>query len=155
MRDLVLAQLSHRHLDDIGESIPVENVGDGISDVEHQDAETTMFFVRTTAFAISGLADTGNRGERSIDQPCYLTHRNVFRGPSQQIAAVFTALALQVAGGLELHQDLFQKFDWEPFLGCQFAHLEQRTPDGLGYTEINQSAQGIFAPFRQLHDSEY
>lgn len=147
MDDLIFSKLPHRDFHDVSESKSVENVRDCVSNIEHQHAEAAVLFVGTTTAFVGGLADTGDRGQRTVDKSHDLADGNVFRWPRQKVAAMFSAPALEVTGSLELHQDLFEELDWQPFFGREFAHLEQRTADGLGHTKVNQSAEGIFAPF--------
>lgn len=106
-----------------------------------------MLFIGTTAAFVRGLADAGNRGQRAVDQSDDLANGNVFRWPRQKVAAMFATPALEVTGRLELHQNLFQELDRQPFFGRKFAHLEQGTTNGLGHTKVNQRAEGVFASF--------
>ena len=62
-----------------------------------------MFFVGTSAALIGGLADTSDRRERSVDEPDHLADGDILGWSRQEVAAVFTAPALKVAGGLQLH----------------------------------------------------
>jgi len=106
-----------------------------------------VFFIWTTTAFIGGLADAGDRGQRTVDQPHDLPDGNVFRRPRQKVPAMFSAPALEVTRSLELHQDLFEELDWQAFFRRELAHLEQRTSNGLCHTKINQSAESVFAPF--------
>jgi hypothetical protein len=145
--DFIFAKLPHRDFYDVSQSKSVENIRDRVSHIEHQYAQAAVLFVRATTAFVGGLTDAGDRGKRAINQPYNLANGNVFRWPSQKVAAMFPAPALEVTGSFELHQDLFEEFDWEPFFWRKFAHLEQRTADGLSHTKVNQSAEGVFASF--------
>ena len=68
---------------------------------------------------------------------------------------MLTAPAFEVTGSFELHQDLFEELDWQPFFGCELAYLEERTANGLGHTKVNQSAESVFAPFGKFHGSDF
>jgi len=49
----------------------------------------------------------------------------------EEVAAMFTATTVQIAGSFELHQDLFQKLDGQLFFGSEFIYLEKRLTECL------------------------
>ena len=66
--DLVLAHFSQGDFDYVGKSKSIKDIRNGVSDVQHQNSETAMLFVRAAATLVSALTDTGDRSERTVNQ---------------------------------------------------------------------------------------
>jgi len=115
--DLVLAHFSQGDFDYIGKSKSIKDIRNSVPDVQHQNSETAMLFVRATASLISTLTDTGDRSERTVDEAYDLSDGDILWRTGEKIAPMFTSPALEVTPGLKLHQDLLQKFHWEVLLG--------------------------------------
>ncbi len=96
-----------------------------------------MFFIRTGTSLIRRLADTRDRGQRTVDQADHLAETDSFRRHQEVITATLAPFALDEAPFLELHQDLFQKLDRETLLLGQFADLDKRTPKIIRDPNIN------------------
>ena len=67
-RDFVAPIFAKGDLDDIGKGIAIQDRADGIPNVEHQDSQATVNFIRARAASVGCLADAPNRRQWAIDQ---------------------------------------------------------------------------------------
>ena len=146
--DLVPAQRAHRDLDDFGERVAVEEMRDGVADVEHQHAEAAVVLVGTGAGRVSRLAHARDRSQRPVDQADHVADSDRTRGFPQEVASVLSALALEKSGLLELEEDLLEELDRDPLPLREFADRKQRTPELMGDPDVDQSSQGVLAALK-------
>jgi len=138
-------------IDDIGEAITIEDLGDGVSDIEHEHAESAVIFVWAGAAFVSGDTDARNGGEWAIDQADDLTENDLAGGFSEGVTAGLSALGLDEAPEAELGEDLFEKLYGKTFFGNEFTNFEHGATHGIGDAKIDQSSEGIFASFGEFH----
>jgi len=109
--DFVAPIFAKCDLDDVGQSITIENCADGISNVEHQHSQPAMNFIRARAASVGCLANASDRRQRSVDRPNDSAKFDLVHRPRERIAAEFSASACHVSRGFELRENLFQEFD--------------------------------------------
>jgi len=97
-------------LQDIGKGGGIEDSCGRIANVLHQEANAAgLFIAALLALFVRGLADTGQRSERSFEHPQHKSNRQEIRGLAQGIAAAFAFLAAQDSVVFEFQQDQFEK----------------------------------------------
>ena len=142
------------YIDDIGEAIAIEDLGDGVSDIEHEHAEAAVIFVWAGAAFVSGDADAGNGGEWAIDQADDLTENDLAGGFSEGVSARLSSFGLDEAPDAELGEDLFEKLYGKTFFSNEFANFQHRATHFIGDAKIDQGSEGIFATFGEFHRDE-
>src|SRR5437899_8556897 len=100
-----------------------------------------MRFVWAGASNVGSLAEAANRREWPVDQPDHLAKLDAVHSTSERITAELSASALDVTGGLELHEDLLEKFDRELLLGSQLPDLNDRAAEFMGDAEVDQGSK--------------
>src|SRR4051812_19027320 len=67
-RQTIAANLAQRDLHDVRERVALEDIGDGISHVDHQHSQPAVLLVRAGAALVAGLARACDWREATIDQ---------------------------------------------------------------------------------------
>ena len=145
--NLVAAHLPQRDVHDLRKGGPVEDVRDGVSDIEHQHTQPTVVFVRAGAASIRSLAHARDRRERPIDEANDVAHANAVHRLADEVSAMLPPLGLNVTGGSQLGKNLLEELDGEPLLFDKLGCLQERALELLGDAEIDQGSQGIFTTF--------
>jgi len=126
--------------DDLRERVLIENIGDGIADIEHQHSQAAVFFVGTGAFLILRLADASDGCEGAVDHAHDLAHGDGIGGFGEGITAEPSTFALDDAGFAELDEDLFEKSTGDTFFFDDFVHPQEFPSGFLGKSDVDQSA---------------
>lgn len=130
----------------IGEGRIVENVRDGIADIEHHQAQPASVFVVTLTAFIRHLADAANGGEGTVEGADDLPQRDLIGGTGEIITAVRPAPALQQSRILERQEDLLKELDGNVFALGELADVDD-VACRVACREIDQRFQAVFAAF--------
>src|SRR5438477_13036591 len=110
-----------------------------------------MVFVWTSTTRIGRLADARDRSEWSVNQSDDGAELDAVHWAGKRVTPVFSALAHDKTARFQLSEDLLEKLDRKFLFRGQFTDLE-KGPSQFGRdSEVNESAQGIFATFGELH----
>lgn len=132
--------------------VVVQDVRDRIAHFTHgilNRAETFCRVGTVRTFLVSGLADTPDRGQRSIQESNDLSHRQVAGWLDQRIAAVDAPLAGDEPGALQREENLLEKLDGNLLSLADFMSLEQALV--IMHREFQQRAEPVLAFFGEFH----
>ena len=141
-RDAVAAHLAQGDFHGIGQRVTVEDVGDGIADIQHEHVEAAMLFIRAGAGLVGGLADAGDGSEGAIDEADHAAETDALRLHLEEGAAVLAALGVHVTGPFELGEDLLEELHGEALLGGELVDLDEIAAELLGDADVNECARG-------------
>lgn len=96
-RNFVASISAKRDLDDVGKGIAIQDCADRIPNIEHQDSQAAVSFIRARAAGVRRLADTTNRRQWAIDHANDLTKFNSVHRSGERVAAKFSASAFDVS----------------------------------------------------------
>jgi hypothetical protein len=150
-RDLVATEFLEGYLNDLRQAESVKDVSDGVSHIEHEEAQAAVFLVRAGTFLVSALAHAGYRSEWTVDQSDDFAHENIVRWAGEEESTVLAALAIDDTGFAELREDLLEKRKRDVLAGGDLLEREQIAASLAGDGEINEGAQGVFAAFGEFH----
>ena len=150
-RDLVATEFLEGYLNDLREAVSVKDVGDGVSHIEHEEAQAAVVLVRAGTFLVSTLAHAGDRSEWAVDQADDFAHENIGGWAGEEESTVLAALAIDDTGFAELGEDLFEKRKRDVLAGGDLLEWKQIATSFAGDGEINEGAQGVFAAFGEFH----
>jgi len=115
-RNFVAPIFAKGDLDDVCESIAIEDRADSIPDVEHEDSQPAVNLVRARAGGVRCLANAADRRQRAFNQTNDFTKCDPVHRPGEGVSAKFSAPAFHVSSRLQLSENLFEKFDRQFFL---------------------------------------
>ena len=143
--------LTVRDLDDRTQRMAIQDVGDGITHVEHEHPQAAVRLIGTGATLVSGMGRTGHGSQRTFDVPDNLPQRDLLGGTREPIASVTAALSLDETAIAQLVHDLLEEFLGDVVGSGDFRDLQPLTAKSLPEPEANQGAEGILAFTGQLH----
>ena len=146
-----LLLLAQGDLNDVFQGVAVEDVGDGVADIDHEHAEAAVGLIRAGAFFILGLAGAADGGELAVDEADDVAHDDGFHGLGQAGAAILAAHAFDITGGAQLEEDGFKEFEGQVLLLGQGGDGDDAFLLTFGNAEAYQGAQCIFSAFGQSH----
>lgn len=102
-------------LDDVCESITIQDCADGISHIEHQDPQPAVNLVGARTASVARLANAADRCQRPIDEANDGAEFDPAHRAREGVPAEFSASAHHVAGGFQLCENLLKKLDRQFF----------------------------------------
>ena len=115
-RNFVAPIFAKGDLDDVCESVAIEDRADSIPDVEHEDSQPAVNLVRARTGGVRRLANAADRRQRPFNQTNDLAKFDPVHRPGEGVSAKFSASALDVSSCLKLRENLLKKFDRQFFL---------------------------------------
>ena len=137
--------------DDFIEGVPIEDIGNGVPNVDHEHAETAVAFVGARAAGVFGFTGAGDGGESTVDEANKFSHADLFHRLCEGVATVFAALGFDVSGPTQLQEDAFHKLERQAVASCQFSDGHEGTSEGVRDAQLNHRAQCVLAFFRESH----
>src|SRR6185295_4748048 len=133
----------------IGKAVPVEDLGNGVPYIIHDNPQAAVGLVRAGAGTVGGLAHAANGREGPVDEAYHVAELDLAEGFTEEVTPLLPALRLQIAGVLELHQDLLEELDGQLFLLRQLARPDQGFPQLLDDPQVDEGPEGVLAPLRE------
>lgn len=99
----------------IGEGRVVENIRDGVTHVQHHQAEAAGLFIGAHAPLVGNLADAPDWGKRAVQRTHNLPQGDLVGGTREVIAAAHSEPAVEQARILEGQEDLLKELDGNLF----------------------------------------
>jgi hypothetical protein len=150
-REAILAEFFEGDFGDLGEAVTIENVGDGVTHIEHEKTEATVLLVGAGAFGVGRVAHASDRSERAVDETHDLAHGDVFRRLREEETTMLAALAIDDTGLSQLNENLLQKREWDFFPRGNFLKGNEISTGLAGKNHVDQRTQSVFAAFGQFH----
>ena len=142
---------AERHIHDVLERIAVEDVCDGVADINHEHAQAAVDFIRAGAFLIFSLAGAADGGQFAVDETDHVAHLDGIHGLGEPGAAVLAAHAFHVTRAPQFKKNGLQELERQLFLQGQAGNRNHALLHPFGNAKPDQGAQRIFASFRQFH----
>jgi hypothetical protein len=112
-RDFIATIFAKRDLNDVCKSEAIEHCAYRVSNVKHQHSQAAVHFIRAGAPRVGCRANAPDRREGAIDQANDSAKFYPADGPRERVTAKFSTSAFHISGGLELHENLLEKFNWQ------------------------------------------
>ncbi len=126
-------------LDHLGEAGPVEDAGCAVADLLHDQPDAAGVLVGALFAAhVGGMADAGERGQGTVDDPDHLAERDEGRLAGEEVAPALPLLALEHPVFLEFQEDELQEL-----LGDTLGLGDIRDEDGLSGGLPAQHQKGL------------
>jgi hypothetical protein len=148
---LVATEFLEGYLNDLRKAVSVKDFGDGVSHIEHEEAQAAVVLIRAGTFLVSTLAHAADRSEWTVDQADDFAHENIGGWAGEEESTVLAALAIDDTGFAELGEDLLQERKRDVLAGGDFLEGEQISASFAGDGKINEGAQSVFAAFGEFH----
>jgi len=131
----------------LGDGVAVEDVGDGVADIDHDHAQTTVLLIGACAGLVGIFTGAADRCQTAVHEAHNLADPDLVGGLGQRVAAEFPAMRLNEARIPEFLQNTFHKFERQSVLFSQLRAGHGRPAHLVGHPEVDHRSQSVFSFF--------
>ena len=102
-----------------GDRVAVENVCDGVADIDHHHPQATMFFVGTGAALIGIFRCAADWGKPTVHQSDDCTDPDLICWLGEKVTARFPPFGIHDSGLTKFIENALDEFNWQPVHLCE------------------------------------
>jgi len=142
--DPVAAHLAEGDFHDLGHSVAIKDVGDGIADIDHDHPQAAMLLVRAGAGLVGVFAGAADRCQPAVHQANDVADADLVRRLGQCVAAELAALGFHDPGLAQFEQDALHELERQAVLFGQLGARHGAPAYLGGHAQIDSGAERVF-----------